>query len=103
MGWSHSGKSRGSQVGRRPQSWTPVLRKSDQEGLKFFPMGLFLPSELAQSRNQKYRGPLQHISGVTLRPTGERRRKGHPTEAATHSRRQVWGIPQGFHTHQHRL
>lgn len=68
----------------------------------FFPMGLFPPSELVQSRNQKYRGPLQHISGVTLRPTGERRRKGHPTEAATHSRRQVWGIPQGFHTHQHR-
>lgn len=58
----------------------------------FYPMGLFPPSEPAQSRNQKYRSPLQHILGVTLHPTGERRGKGHPTETATHSRRQRSGV-----------
>lgn len=41
MGWSRPGKSksRGSQVGRR--SWTPVLRKSGQKGLMFYPWVYF--------------------------------------------------------------
>lgn len=70
----------------------------------FYPMGLFPPSEPAQSRNQKYRSPLQHILGVTLRPTGERRGKGRPSYRDSHTLQEteVWGIPQGLHMHPHR-